>query len=965
MKHVLKILSFCALLCSTTLFAQPSNDNCANAIALAVGSECISEDYTSIAATAEDLAVAEDPTCGFYQGSDVWFSFAVPTSGNFRVDLSGNNYSLYEGNCGSFTEILCENEPVNFARPDLSGETLYIRAFRFNSAAGSDFSLCVWETVPPANDDCANATSLTLGTICNSQDYSTTEATSEDVSVAPNPSCGFYQGTDSWFSFDVPSSGNFRVETSGTQYVLYTGSCGSFTELDGDSGSFNYKEPGLANQTIYLRTYRFNSSQGSDYSLCVWEYTPQSNDNCADAIVLPVQTTCNYQLFNTSLSTAEDLSVAEDPSCGFYQGGDTWFTFTVPFSGQFRIDATSSYWVLYEGSCGNFTELVCENGALNFNDPSRAGETLYLRTFRFNSDQGAAFDICVTSIDSPENDNCANALELSYSDTCLAEAFSSQFATAEATDVAENPACGFYQGGDIWFQFQAPPLGNFTINRPTGAQQFAFYTGTCGDFTEIFCDGDDEITFNDPSLGGETIFIRAFRFNSRQGSDFELCLLTNEVAANDNCEDAISLAVNPSECNYSFFDSYNATDEVGIGSDPTCGQYQGDDVWFTFVVPANGKFAIQRQNVVGNFGYSLYTGTCGSFGGQICAATPQSNVFNNPALAGQTVYLRAWNRNSTIGGVFGLCIVEVDCNNTVGGTAFIDNCDDCVGGTTGLEECVPDCNGEFGGTAFIDECDDCVGGSTGLEACVQDCNGEFGGTAFIDNCGDCVEGNTGLEACLPDCNGDFGGTAFFDTCDECVGGNTGLEACCPTPFPALDEASLTTVVNLSNVSIGWASVLGQVGCQVQLRFEGATTNLGSTIVGGGSADSFTIPGSVLQLNQNYEWRVRCGCSQTPVVAGPFTTWQPFSTTVNANITASPNPTNDQTVVTVSSEVHDYAVVAVFDLNGRQVAQLYSGDILEKQNYRFNFDASGLPNGVYICRYTGQTKTTITKIMVAR
>ncbi|MCH2215048.1 MAG: T9SS type A sorting domain-containing protein [Flavobacteriales bacterium] len=266
--------------------------------------------------------------------------------------------------------------------------------------------------------------------------------------------------------------------------------------------------------------------------------------------------------------------------------------------------------------------------------------------------------------------------------------------------------------------------------------------------------------------------------------------------------------------------------------------------------------------------------------------------------------------------------------------------------------------------AFIfDECEDCVGGSTGLEACVQDCNGDFGGTAFLDNCGTCVEGNTGLEACLPDCNGDFGGSAFTDLCEQCVGGLTGLEPCCPTPFPALDEASLTTQLNASSVSIGWESVLGQVGCQVQLRFAGSPTNLGSAITSGDS-DSFTIPGSVLELDQDYQWRVRCGCSQTPIIAGPFTSWQPFSTAVGASISAFPNPTNDQANVSFESSIDDSGVLAVFDMNGRRIVQLYSGEIEADQSYRYSFDASDLPNGLYLCRFTGSTQTIVTKLLVA-
>ncbi|MFN3756256.1 MAG: putative metal-binding motif-containing protein, partial [Flavobacterium sp.] len=143
--------------------------------------------------------------------------------------------------------------------------------------------------------------------------------------------------------------------------------------------------------------------------------------------------------------------------------------------------------------------------------------------------------------------------------------------------------------------------------------------------------------------------------------------------------------------------------------------------------------------------------------------------------------------------------IAVDCAGVLGGTAFIDNCDDCVGGTTGLEACVVDCNGVFNGSAFLDNCDVCVGGNTGLDPCVADCNGDFGGTAIIDNCDVCVGGNTGLNACVADCNGDFGGTAYLDTCNDCVAGNTG-ETPCPISFME-DQFNYTAGVPLTNH--GW------------------------------------------------------------------------------------------------------------------------------------------------------------------
>lgn len=48
-----------------------------------------------------------------------------------------------------------------------------------------------------------------------------------------------------------------------------------------------------------------------------------------------------------------------------------------------------------------------------------------------------------------------------------------------------------------------------------------------------------------------------------------------------------------------------------------------------------------------------------------------------------------------------------------------------------------DCSGVPGGTAVLDNCDQCVGGETGLTACIEDCNGEWGGTAIADCAGVC------------------------------------------------------------------------------------------------------------------------------------------------------------------------------------------------------------------------------------
>ena len=62
-------------------------------------------------------------------------------------------------------------------------------------------------------------------------------------------------------------------------------------------------------------------------------------------------------------------------------------------------------------------------------------------------------------------------------------------------------------------------------------------------------------------------------------------------------------------------------------------------------------------------------------------------------------------------------------------------------------------NCEYAATYF-----DCSGNCVDTLDCVDVC----GGTAFLDNCNQCVEGNTDKIPCAQDCNDDWGGTATMD-----------------------------------------------------------------------------------------------------------------------------------------------------------------------------------------------------------
>ena len=60
-----------------------------------------------------------------------------------------------------------------------------------------------------------------------------------------------------------------------------------------------------------------------------------------------------------------------------------------------------------------------------------------------------------------------------------------------------------------------------------------------------------------------------------------------------------------------------------------------------------------------------------------------------------------------------------------------------------------------------------------------------------------------------------------------------------------------------------------------------------------------------------------------------------------------------------------ATLEVYDMSGRKVAQVFSGMAEPTAEYRFEFDGSSLPNGVYIYRLNTNEEVITEKFMIAR
>jgi len=255
------------------------------------------------------------PSCGVYQGGDVWFTLQMPASGHLAIDAYGAGnpdpaMSIYTGSCGNITEYDCRDDgsPSDDARlvihdESLAGQTLYLRAYQYYDKNGGTFDLCLYEPNIPDNDFCEKALELDVNNVCGMATYTNAYATDSPIIA---PTCGLYRGGDLWFKARVPASGRLVIDTDDTEIqpviALYRGSCGNFISYDCDTnGSMNdsggkvyVNDQSLANDFVYIRVFQFYNRNGGYFKMCVFEpEIPYS--------LLPNRLPINYLLMNLQL----------------------------------------------------------------------------------------------------------------------------------------------------------------------------------------------------------------------------------------------------------------------------------------------------------------------------------------------------------------------------------------------------------------------------------------------------------------------------------------------------------------------------------------------------------------------------------------------------------------------------------------------------------------------------------------
>lgn len=392
---------------------------------------------------------------------------------------------------------------------------------------------------------------------------------------------------DSWYKFVASGTSHSLTVTgsagydavlqffSGTCSALVSGACIDNT-LSGQTESTVVSGLTIGN-TYYVRVYHYFAGSGAGtFTMCLNNPPPPpANDNCLNAINLPVNAGCVSTAGTSFGATTQTLY----PACSGTANDDVWYSFTatnytqtIQVAGSASFDAVVE---LYSGSCGSFTSLSCTDNTFSGGTETVSaggltpGATYFFRVYDYYSTAGATFSVCVsgTSIiaGSQPNDEPCNAILLpAVTADCNYSTFSNVGATQSTTPPAPTGCTGGTGGWgatskDVWFAIVVPASGNLCITpQPnlTGTVVtdgvMALYSGSCGSLTQIACSDDADGTagiYNYPGTAndflpylnatgltpGTTVYLRYWGWGSENGS-FGICV---QAPTNDLCANAL------------------------------------------------------------------------------------------------------------------------------------------------------------------------------------------------------------------------------------------------------------------------------------------------------------------------------------------------------------------------------------------------------------------------------------------
>ncbi|WP_445715288.1 GEVED domain-containing protein [Flavobacterium sp.] len=559
--------------------------------------------------------------------------------------------------------------------------------------------------------------------------------------------------------------------------------------------------------------------------------------------------------------------------------------------------------------------------------------------------------ICITGSVISGNFTCASATTLPCATTNLAGT------TVGSSNTAHGTACSMANYG-AWYTFVGD--GQITTISSTAGSgydhEMSISSGSCGSFTSLTCQdnglsgGTETYTFT-TSLGvNYYVYIAHYSSGSTTTGTFTIsrtCTAAPTPPANDNCNTATPLTINTS-CSYSTYTTVGATTSTTPSTPPApgCGNYTGGDVWFSFIVPANGEVTVDTQTGgITDSGMAWYTGTCGSLTLLECddddsANGAMSSITRTGLTPGTTIYVRVWEYGNDVSGTFGICATSPGPCVTPGSQAS---------GFTAGTITSTDFPATFSGTAdsYL------VIRSTSATPPSQPVNGVIYSSANIGTLG------SGLTVVQNGTSTSISGTgltgnthyyyyiyAYNNT--GCSGGPlyntsgplTGNTVTCPST-----PSSVSTSSTLSSINFSWVSSLGGGANAVTYQLQ-VTTDAGYTANVAGSPFTISDPTTTYNLtglssNTTYYYRIRAnnGCWSSYTTGSAITGYCAFTSSTSTYWISNFSTTGGSTNINRNS---NYSAGGYANYSGTDIVSQILG-----QSFNFSTTMSSGTHGINI------------------
>jgi len=392
------------------------------------------------------------------------------------------------------------------------------------------------------------------------------------------------------------------------------------------------------------------------------------SDECTTATLLELGQGTYGPVITSSNIGVTDSGIQH--SCGTYSGGDVWFAFVAPPSGQVTIEVSNDgddvvdNASLFEGNCSSPIQCLAVSNTTNdvrFSGLTQ-GATYRFAVYESGNSSFGSFDICAYATEPSSNDDCTSATVLTVAPEVCGSSVTATNLGATDSGVNHNlSSChDDYLGGDIWFSFAAPVSGEVTLvvsNDPDDiADDYVLYEACT---TNIVDCGALSTSTSEVFTGltpGTTYTIAIWEDGNNNFGSFDIYAFDpNPALPGEACQVPIPIACGQSysgdNTNISASDSPNWS----INGNPI---FSSKKVWYSFT----GDGSAIDFDFGQPFGFvaMIYSSDCNSLS---CEQGESNPVFSFQTTSGVDYLLAYSGLNETFFGPFTFNVICASTNN--------------------------------------------------------------------------------------------------------------------------------------------------------------------------------------------------------------------------------------------------------------------------------------------------------------